>query len=177
MRWNRYTMPVAAVLVSLAAGLACSQNQTQSMNGPQTDESPPQPEMAEYFANHNDQGMMHDMSIADIHFIPHSPHLSGAGEARLERYAELLAATGGTLCYDTRLDDKELLDARLAMAREFLAHAVPGKNEIGVELGMAGGRGMIASEAIAGQGVAKQPEQRGPAYNLNVQGSSSGGGG
>ncbi|MBK8270333.1 MAG: hypothetical protein IPK83_19370 [Planctomycetes bacterium] len=161
----------------LALCFACNQNtQTTSMNGPQMEESPPQPEMAEYFANHNDQGMISDMSIADIHFIPHTPNLSGAGEARLERYAELLATTGGTLCYDTRMDNKELLDARLAMAREFLAHAVPGKNEVRVELGMAGGRGMTASEAIAGQGVARQPEQRGSAYKLNVKGPSSGGG-
>jgi hypothetical protein len=174
-RLSNVSVGVSALL--LALGLACNPQETVSMNGPQREDSPPQPEMAEYFANHNDQGMMHDMSIADLHFIPHSPNLSGAGEARLERYAELLATSGGTLCYDTRIENKELLDARLAMAREFLAHAVPGRNEVRVELGMAGGRGMMATEAIAGQGVARQPEARGPAYNLNVQSSSSGGGG
>ncbi len=156
---------------------ACDQNtQTVSMNAPQMEGSPPQPPMAEYFAYHNDQGMLNDMSIADIHFVPHSPYLSGAGEARLERYAELLAGTGGTICYDTRSTDNDMIEARLALVREFLAHAVPGKNLINVEVGMAGGRGMLATEAIAGQDVAIQPEPRGTAYNLN-RASGGGGGG
>ncbi|MBX3395012.1 MAG: hypothetical protein KF841_06555 [Phycisphaerae bacterium] len=174
----RGKLTLAASVMFLAFGSACNQDtETVSMNGPQTEDSPPQPALAEYFANHNDQGMMSDMSIADIHFIPHSPHLSGTGEVRLERYAELLASTGGVLHYDTNLQNSELLEARLAMAREFLAHATPGKNEIKVELGMAGGRGMTAAEAAAGQGVAKQPEQRGRAYNLTNAGGGMGGGG
>ncbi|HWL94187.1 MAG TPA: hypothetical protein VNT79_11705 [Phycisphaerae bacterium] len=160
-------VPYIAVVSALGVLTACDQQtETVSMNAPQVEESPPQPEMAEYFAYHNDQGMMSDRSIADIHFVPHCPELSGAGEARLERYAELLATSGGTLWYDTSLGDRELVEARLAMASEFLAHAMPGKTEIKLELGMAGGRGMTAAEAIPGQGVARQPEKRGSAYKL-----------
>lgn len=175
MRFGRI-WTVGLAMGTLALATACQPNETMSMNAPQTEDSPPQPEMAEYYAYHNDQGMMSDLSIADIHFIPHQANLSGVGEARLERYAELLATSGGTLCYDTRMADDALVQARLAMAREFLAHAVPGKNQIDVVLGLPGGRGMLATEALGGQGIARQPEPRGTAYKLNSGGGGGGGG-
>ncbi len=168
-------MSLALVAACLVMTTGCQQGETVSMNSPQTEDSPPQPGIAEYFAYHNDQGMISDMSIADVHFIPHQASLSGIGEARLERYAELLATTGGTLNYDTRLQDNTLIEARLAIAREFLAHAVPGKNQISVVLGMPGGRGMLATESMGGLGVARQPEPRGTAYRLNETGGGGGG--
>jgi len=99
--------------------------------------------------------------------VPHSAHLSGTGEARLARYAELLADTGGTLNYDTSLRDKKLVEARLAAARKYLRQQVAGRHVIRVVLGMPGGRGMNAVEAAAAQDVAKQPEPRGTAYHLS----------
>jgi hypothetical protein len=122
--------------------------------------------VTEFFAYHNDQGLISDQSIADIHFIPHSPQLSGTGKIRLERYAELLAETGGTLHYDTPNQNDELVKSRLTTARRFLRQKVAGRHVITVVLGMPKGRGMDAAEAAAGQGVAKQPEPRETAYHL-----------
>jgi hypothetical protein len=112
--------------------------------------------------------MLADMSIADIHFVPHSTFLSGAGEARLERYAELLAAHGGSLNYDTAINDGKLLDARLKSARDFLAQACPGGQPVDVMIGPSGGRGMSNKEASEAAAVAQQAEPRKNSYYLNT---------
>src|SRR6185503_16118755 len=112
------------------------------------------------------QGMMADMSISDIHFIPHSAELSGTGVARLERFAELLSESGGTLNYDTGSTDMALVDRRMATAEAYLAKCMPQSKRVAVVLGMPGGPGMRAKEAIAGQNVAQQPEERTRAYRL-----------
>ncbi len=137
------------------------------LNSPPAGASDNQSDLSEFFAHHNDQGMIADSSIADIHFVPHSVHLSGTGEARLERYAELMAEDGGTLFYDTSLCDDELIEARLAVAKSFLMKAGATNQPIDVVVGMARGRGMNAAEAIGGQAVARQPEARGTAYKLS----------
>lgn len=160
----RVIMP-SILAVTLAAG--CHDPEpTITMNSPPGSEDTNRTTVGEYFAYHNDQGLMADLSIADMHFIADSEHLSGAGEARLERYAELLATSGGRLYYDTRMQDAPLVDARLRVAREFLMQVSPGSKRIDVVLGMPRGRGMDAVEAAAGRGVAQQPEARGPAYHL-----------
>jgi len=133
-------------------------------------------ELAQFFAYHQDQGLMHDRSLADIHFVPGSTHLSGTGEARLARYAELLSDTGGVLNYDTRLDDATLVNGRLDAARKFLSQYNVGGPQIQVALGMPNGRGMPHFETAAGQAVAQQPEPRDTAYRLTgASGVESGG--
>jgi len=146
------------------------------LNSPPQGFSDAQHPMSEYYAYHNDQGMISDMSIADIHFIPHSADLSGTGIARLERYSELLATSGGTIHYDTAIGDPDLIKARLASAKTFLRQALPGGKEIEIAMGLPGGRGISAKEAKTGTNVALQAEPRTNAYRLNVytQGNSSG---
>ncbi len=144
------------------------------LNSPPQGEAIQRCQLAEFWAYHNDQGMLADMSIADPHFVAHSAMLSGAGEARLERYAELLAETGGKLNYDTGLRDQDLALARLTAANQFLAQAIPSDKTIQVVLGMSGGRGMSASELAGGQAVAKQPEPRGTAYDLGGRSEAGG---
>ena len=156
-----------AIVAALSAG-GCATPQTQRMNAPPQGEGPGRPEWTDVYAHHNDQGMMADRSIADIHFIPGSADLSGTGIARLERYAELLATSGGVLRYDPMISDEELIKARLACAADFLKEAMPSDKGIRIETGMADGRGMSAAEAKSGQDVAKQAEPRGSAYSLTI---------
>lgn len=165
----------AAAPVLLLVGCV-SPEKTQSLNTPPTDPAEERRELAEFFAYHQDQGMMHDRSIADLHFVPGSIHLSGTGEARLARYAELLSDEGGTLNYDTRLTDDALVNGRLNSARQFLTKYNVGGPQIQVALGMPGGRGMSNEEASAGRAVAHQPEPRGAAYHLSTGAGASGGG-
>ncbi|HKQ46697.1 MAG TPA: hypothetical protein VJZ71_01360 [Phycisphaerae bacterium] len=153
--------------LGLCAACGCAANEYTRLNSPPQGEAPCHPTWTDYYTYHNDQGMLADMSIADIHFVPHSTCLSGVGEARLERYAELLAARGGTLNYDTAMNDPKLLDARLQAARDFLAQACPGGQPVDVLVGPAGGRGMSNKEASEGAAVAQQAEPRKNAYYLN----------
>ncbi|MFQ5501905.1 MAG: hypothetical protein ACE5EQ_06340 [Phycisphaerae bacterium] len=170
-------MLCAGAWFAVAAGACVPPEDTVSLNSPSLTDFREQRTLGEYFAYHNDQGMMADRSIADIHFIPHTAELSGTGQARLERYAELLSTTGGTLHYDTRLGDADLVELRIASAKTFMSKAVPSVYPIDVVVGTAGGRGMPASESTGGQEVARQPELRGTAYHLRgaVGGTSAGG--
>lgn len=166
---------LAIASISALLGGGC-QPPVERMNAPPQGESETKNSLAESFAYHEDQGMLADLSLADLHFVPHSSDLSGVGVARLERYAELLASSGGTLNYATSSRDPELVTARLATANEFLRRAVPGSKPVQVVLGLPRGRGMAAKESIAGKGVAKQPETRQRAYRLTntMQGGASG---
>jgi hypothetical protein len=153
-----------AYMATSAAGCV-PPTDTTSMNLPSRDAEEMRHDLAETFAYQNDQGMMADRSIADIHFVPHTTHLSGTGEARLERYAELLSETGGTINYDTNLNDTDLVQARVAVAQRFL-ESCQTQSPLEVAVGLPGGRGMKAREAIPGRAVAEQPEPRGTAYKL-----------
>lgn len=164
MRINRTGVGLLGICIALAT--ACERKAQTQMNAPPTGYAPEHPASTDYFAYHNDQGMMADMCIADIHFIPHSSDLSGAGVARLERYAELLANSGGTLNYDTSSTDTMLIDRRMATAEAYLAKCMPQSKRVDIVLGMPGGPGMRAKEAIPGQNVAQQPEERIRAYRL-----------
>ncbi len=151
----------------LFASVGCCPPDTELLNAPPQGTTDSRNHLAEFYAYHNDQGMIADMSIADIHFVPHSATLSGTGEARLGRYAELLAGTGGTLTYDTKLKDDAMVQARLEAAREYLAVAYPSEQHVDVVVGLAGGRGMNVIESAGSLAVAKQAEPRGTAYNLS----------
>jgi hypothetical protein len=154
-------------MLGLCAAGGCPSSEYTRLNAPPQGEAPAHPTWTDYYTYHNDQGMLADMSIADIHFVPHSSCLSGAGEARLERYSELLAARGGTINYDTSMNNAKLLDERLKEARDFLAQACPGGQPVDVMIGPAGGRGMSNKESTEGAAVAQQPEPRKTAYKLN----------
>ena len=158
----------AVMFLSLLAVLAspgCVPDKPR-LNSPPQGYSEPQHEMSTYYAYHNDQGMLNDMSLADIHFVPHSAELSATGEARLDRYAELLATSGGTINYDTKIQDPQLIRARINAANDYLKEAVPGTKMIKVAYGLAGGRGMTAAEAKSDKDVARQAEPRKTAYSL-----------
>lgn len=156
-----------AVLLSLAVFWGCAQPEPQRLNAPPQGEGPAHPPWSDCYASHNDQGMMADMSLADIHFVPHYADLSGAGVARLERYAELLATSGGTLHYTPSIQDEPLIEARLTCARAFLEQAAPGDQPIKIVVGLPGGRGMSVAESKAGRAIAQQPEKRERAYDLS----------
>lgn len=165
MSWRAFNYARILIAIGLIAG--CNKPEpTITMNSPPGEDDSTH-KVSQFLAGQRDQGLIEDMSIADIHFRGTTRFLSGTGEVRLERFAELLATTGGELHYDTQLQDMTLVNARLQVARDFLNQARIGSQSIQLVLGKPGGRGMDATESIAGQGVAKQPEARGTAYRLS----------
>jgi len=169
---SRLPSAVAGVFLVMPFLTGCQTDDHLRANAPPQGYAEDHPRITHYFVYHNDQGMIADMSIADMHFIAHTSELSGAGEARLGRYAELLALSGGIINFDTKLRNEDMILARLASAREFLADSVPGARPVDVVVGLAGGPGMRSQEAAAGVAVAKQPEPRGTAYKLATAGGS-----
>jgi len=103
-----------------------------------------------------DAAMLADMTVSDHHFLPHRARLSPTGERRLLRLADLMEAHGGTLRFNTRLTDEELIAARARVVVDFLAQRGIDTTTDVLEPAMAGGEGMEAREAIlikAGEGM------------------------
>src|SRR5262245_48631541 len=124
--------PLAAAL--LLVPLGCQQPHTR-MNAPPQGESSRRSRLQQNYAYMSDNAMLQEMCLYDIHFVPNQARLSGTGEARLERYVELLCDTGGTLNYLPPADDENLTKARLESAKKFLADASHGRLKVEVEVG------------------------------------------
>jgi len=96
----------------------------------------------------NDNALLADMTVSDIHFHPHRPTLNTLGQQRLSRLVSLIEVHGGTIRFNTDVDDKELIQKRTDAILAFLAEAgVDTTGQVLVE-DLPGGRGMDASEVI-----------------------------
>lgn len=100
------------------------------------------------FAAMADNAAISDMSVADIHFVPHSAELSGTGVARLSRLSPILNTYGGTLRYETFETDPDMINRRLAYVHEFLVDTGCAMDRVEIKAMLSGGRGMRADEAI-----------------------------
>lgn len=119
-----------------------------------------------------DNAMLQDMSVASIHFVPHTSMLNSLGEQRLRKYADLLMDRGGTLYYQATTLDEEVNDARMASISNFLAGTGIADDRITTEPGLSVGRGLAAVEAILVKERAFAPDQTG--LTDLVSGSSGG---
>ncbi|MGD2109518.1 MAG: hypothetical protein PVI86_09010 [Phycisphaerae bacterium] len=95
-----------------------------------------------------DNAVLRDMSVADLHFIPHTDELSGIGVARLDRLARLLQVYGGTVRYETLVRDDDLIEHRLDHVREYLALAGCDMDRVDLVSAMSGGQGLPGDEAV-----------------------------
>lgn len=140
---NRLFVVSALVL----AGTACNNNQASSeIQSARMDATKAQ--YGSHFTYMTDNAILRDMSVADIHFIPHSAELSGVGEIRLGRMAHLLNTYGGTVRYETLTADEAIIKQRLAHVREYLVLSGCNMERVVITTGMAGGRGMPGDEAV-----------------------------
>jgi hypothetical protein len=100
------------------------------------------------FVYMNDNALLADMTVSDIHFHPHRPTLNTLGQQRLSRLVSLIEVHGGTIRFNTNIDDEELIEKRTDAVLTFLAEAgVDTSGQVLVE-DLRGGRGMDASEVI-----------------------------
>lgn len=95
-----------------------------------------------------DNALLADMTISDMHFVPHRAILTSLGEERLCRLASLLEVYGGTVRFDSDLTDEELLAARTRAIRDFLAECGLDTTAQAVTVDMPGGEGLTAAEAV-----------------------------
>lgn len=113
-----------------------------------------------------DNALLHDMSLADFHFVPHSSEISGTGADRLDRMAKLLSTYGGTVNYQTDSANTDLVNQRLAHVKEYLTVAGCDMDRVKVEAGLGGGRLSPALKAM-------EIEVRGP-VNPNTANMTTG---
>lgn len=101
-----------------------------------------------YFRDMSDNAILHDGTIADVHFIPHTSELSGLGVERLDRMARLLDTYGGTVRYQSDTVDEALVKERLDHVREYLTLTGCDMARVKVAVAQAGSIGMPGDEAV-----------------------------
>ncbi len=104
-----------------------------------------------FFTYMVDNAIVSDMSIADLHFVPHTTELNSLGTLRLARMAQLVEAYGGLVRYATTIQDEEMVSERIAHVRDFLAAAGADMDRIDVAVAMPGSHHTSAQEAVAGK--------------------------
>lgn len=144
------------------AGLSCQKPVSRLNAPPHGTTERPSPMQAEY-TQMTDNALLEDMSISDVHFLPHRAFLTNLGEQRLTRLAALMEAYGGTIRFSTDLQDDQLVEARVAQILEFLSRAGIDTSATVLTRDLPGGTGIDASQAIlikANEGVYKPKKQK-----------------
>ncbi len=100
------------------------------------------------FTYMTDNALLADMTVNDLHFLPHRALLNDLGRRRLGRLASLMEAYAGTIRLNTASSDEELIEQRLATVTDFLSEAGIDTEQEVVRCDMPGGKGMPAAEAI-----------------------------
>jgi hypothetical protein len=134
-----------ALLASLAT--ACSSPQPR-LNAPPHGVAEEVSNMQSMYSHMVDNALLTDMTISDMHFLPHRAILSTLGEQRLSRLASLMQTYGGVIRFNTDQQDQDLIDARLETVLAFLREAGVDTSTEVVRRDLAGGTGMEAREAI-----------------------------
>lgn len=137
-------------LLSLVLTVGCQQP-TQRLNAPPQGETDNPSSMQGPFQAMVDNSIQADMSLADIHFAGDSAQLSGVGEYRLKRLAEICKTYGGEVRYDTQLLNDKLAQQRLERVEQYLAAAGCDMDKCSVRLGMAASAYMPAAQAVKAQ--------------------------
>ena len=159
---GKYRLLIVAVSLALANSACnncqkCKEHKTATdLQVELIDKSLEEPR--EHFTNMADNAMLHDMSVADVHFVPHTAELSGTGAARLNRMATLLDTYGGTVRYETFNTDEAFVKLRLEHVREYLALTGCDMGRVEIKAMISGGRGTSATKAILvdAKGTAKE---------------------
>jgi len=120
----------------------------QRLNAPPHGQALRTSDMQGTFTYMADNALLADMTISDMHFLPHRAALNDLGVQRLSRLASLLEAYGGTIRFNTDLTDKELVSRRIEAVRDFLAEAGIDTTREVVVRDIPGGEGMAATEAL-----------------------------
>lgn len=100
------------------------------------------------FVQMEDNALLADMCLTDVHFVPHRAMLNALGEARLARLAALLEVYGGSVRFSTDETDTKLTDERVARIREYLTEVGVDTSAERVAVGLPADRGMDATQAV-----------------------------
>ncbi len=119
-----------------------------------------------HLTNAVDNAILHDMSLADFHFVPHSTELSGSGVARLDRMALMLDTYGGMVRYEAGTTNETLIEGRLDHVREYLSLVGCSMDKITLATAVSGGRTGRASLAIEAEDMALESLENASAQSM-----------
>jgi outer membrane protein OmpA-like peptidoglycan-associated protein len=150
---------VGAALAAAVVMTAGACEKAERLNAPPQGWSERQAALQESYVYMSDNAMLSERHVSDVHFVPHTAALNSLGARRLDRFATLLKAYGGSLHYDTGIQNADLIKARLESVRTYLAAAGVDMDTVTVSTGPVMVAGMGAREAMqaratvtAGQG-------------------------
>lgn len=172
-----------ACVAAAASASGCATHTPERLNSPPQGDTARRHRLQQVYAYQTDNALLRELSLNDSHFVANQPYLNGVGEARVARYAELLAEHGGTLRYAPPEDDKTLTDGRLAAVNRFLMDKQPTGKKLDVEVGMPAGRVVDSGYGMEARRISVHPQNsavgiiqiNGPATTAGA--TPSGGGG
>jgi hypothetical protein len=135
---------IALALVVCSAGC---QQPAQRLNAPPHGYAERQADLAVEYAHMIDNALLENMTISDVHFLPHRAQLNSLGEERVARLALLMELYGGTIRFSTN-ETEELAAARTRTILEFLEDTGAEVTAQSLVPDMAGGRGIDAAQAV-----------------------------
>lgn len=144
---TRSTLAIT-LTIAVAAAAGCASDPKQRLNAPPHGEPTKTSDLQGTFVYMNDNALLANMTVCDMHFHAHRASLNGAGVERLSRLASLIETYGGSIRFDTRCEDESLNKKRLETIREFLTEAGIDTSADVVKADIAGGEGMDATEAV-----------------------------
>jgi hypothetical protein len=130
-----------------AACVACN-SPSPRLNAPPHGVAQSTSELRDTYVYMTDNALLADMSISDVHFVPHRPMLNTLGQERLSRLAALLDAYGGGMRFSTKLKDSKLVQERTDAVVAFLGGAGIDTSVHEVRLDLPGGDGLDAQQVI-----------------------------
>ncbi len=138
------------LLCVVATGVACGacQKPGKRLNAPPHGSSTEVSQLHSGYAHMVDNALLADMTVSDVHFLPHRAALSSLGEERLCRLALLMETYGGQVRFSTNVSDRDLCEQRMEEILAFLAEAGIDTSTEVVVRDLPGGHGMDAVQAV-----------------------------
>lgn len=139
-------MPAGVLVAMLVAGCG---GVSSRLNAPPQGWAARQTDLQQSFVYMTDNAMLAEMCVSDVHFVPRQGVLNSLGARRLDRYADLLRESGGTLHYDTEVTDTAMVAERIESVQKYLASAGLAADMVKVKVGGRDSAQMTAVEAMA----------------------------
>ncbi len=142
--------PMTIVLGGLLFFLTgCPEPSKGRINAPPQGHSAIRSDMGDNSVYMTDNALLKDMSVSDVHFWPRHAELNATGARRLNRMAKLLKIYGGTVFYSGVEDEESFAEERIQVIKEYLLAQGAKADQFCVRRGLAGSKGMRASESMA----------------------------
>ncbi len=174
-------MTRSILIVALALIAAGCESPGPRLNAPPHGEAVEVSNLRDQYDHMTDNALLADMSVNDVHFMPHRALLNSLGEERLTRMAALIEMYGGSVRFNAAERDEKLVAARTSAIVEFLREQGVDVTADQIVGDLPGGRGMEASQAItirANEGTYKPKKSpAGSASSTSGSGASSKSGG